>query len=122
MADEKTSKSPIAAPVKERKRSASPKKNAPKPKPLPPYHVVLLNDDDHTYDYVIGMLGDLFQHPPEKAFALAKTVDTEGRVIVLTTHKELAELKRDQILGYGADVLLASSKGSMSALIEPAPN
>jgi ATP-dependent Clp protease adaptor protein ClpS len=99
---------------KRRQRSAS------KPKKLPPFNVVLLNDDDHTYEYVIGMLGELFAHSPEKGYELAKTVDKEGRVIVLTTHKELAELKRDQILAYGADVRISKCKGSMSAVVEPA--
>jgi ATP-dependent Clp protease adaptor protein ClpS len=56
----------------------------------------------------------------EKAFTMAKEVDESGRVIVLTTHKELAELKRDQILGYGADPQMARSKGSMTAIVEPA--
>ena len=39
----------------------------------PPYHVVLLNDDDHTYEYVIEMLKALFGHPVEKGYQLAKT-------------------------------------------------
>ena len=47
-------------------------------------------------------------------------VDTTGRVILLTTTKEHAELKRDQIHGFGKDFLLARSKGPMSAIIEPA--
>ena len=38
----------------------------------PPYHVILLNDDDHTYEYVIEMLKALFGHPVEKGFQLAK--------------------------------------------------
>jgi len=86
----------------------------------PAWHVVLLDDDDHTYDYVMRMLGELFAHPPERAFRLAQHVDEHGRVIVMTTHKELAELKRDQILGFGPDPLLARSAGAMSAVIEPA--
>jgi len=92
----------------------------PKPEKLPPYNVVLLDDDDHTYDYVIEMLQKLFGHSKEKAFLMAKEVDNSGRVIVLTTHRERAELKRDQIHGYGADFRMASSKGSMSAVVEPA--
>ena len=32
----------------------------------PPYNVVLLDDDDHTYAYVIEMLKALFGHPEEK--------------------------------------------------------
>lgn len=102
------------------KRRRSKAGSKPKPKKLPPFNVVLLDDDDHSYEYVIGMLAELFAHPMEKGFKLAKTVDKDGRAIVMTTHKELAELKRDQILAYGADVRIASSKGSMSATIEPA--
>ena len=91
-----------------------------KPRKLPPYHVVLLNDDDHTYAYVIEMLAKLFRHPPERGQRLAEEVDRTGRVIVLTTTKEHAELKQQQIHDYGADVRLDSSAGSMSARIEPA--
>jgi ATP-dependent Clp protease adaptor protein ClpS len=90
-------------------------------KKQPPYNVILLNDDDHTYDYVIGMLQQLFGYPREKGQLMAKEVDTTGRVIVLTTTKEHAELKRDQIHAFGADPQLPRSKGSMSAMIEPAP-
>ena len=86
----------------------------------PPYHVVLWNDDDHSYEYVILMLLSLFGHPPEKGFVMAKQVDTQGRVIVLTTTLEHAELKRDQIHAFGKDDLVAGCKGSMRATIEPA--
>lgn len=86
---------------------------------MPRYNVVLLNDDDHTYEYVIRMLGELFGHSEQKAYLMAKEVDNVGRVIVLTTTKEHAELKRDQIHAYGPDPLLERSAGSMSAVIEP---
>jgi ATP-dependent Clp protease adaptor protein ClpS len=65
------------------------------------------------------MLLDLFGYPLEKGFTMAKEVDTRGRVIVLTTTLEHAELKRDQIHAYGKDVLVADCQGSMSAVIEP---
>lgn len=86
----------------------------------PLWNVVLLNDDDHTYDYVIEMLGKLFHHPAEKAYQMALEVDTTGRVIVLTTSKEQAEFKRDQIHAYGKDWRIPKCAGSMSAIIEPA--
>jgi ATP-dependent Clp protease adaptor protein ClpS len=92
-----------------------------KPKRQPRYNVILWNDDDHTYEYVIAMLLEIFGHRPEKGFQLAKEVDTEGRAIVLTTTREHAELKRDQITAYGKDRLIARCKGSMSATIEPVP-
>ena len=91
-----------------------------KPAQMPLFHVVLLNDDDHTYDYVIEMLKVIFAYPDEKGYQLAQEVDREGRVIVITTHRELAELKRDQIHAYGTDPRVATCKGSMSAKIEPA--
>lgn len=85
-----------------------------------PWNVVLLNDDDHTYEYVIDMLGTLFSHPPEIAFLMAQEVDRTGRVVVDRTTRERAELKQEQIHHYGADPRLPRSRGSMSADIEPA--
>lgn len=92
-----------------------------KPRILPPYHVVLLDDDHHTYEYVIVMLCRLFGCTPEKAYMLACEVDADGRVIVDTTTKERAELKQEQIHAYGRDPLIPACAGSMSAVIEPAP-
>lgn len=87
----------------------------------PPYNVVLLDDDDHTYEYVIIMLQQLFGYPPEKGYQMAKEVDTTGRVIVLTTSKEHAELKQDQIHAFGPDPFTSRKcQGSMTAVIEPA--
>lgn len=86
----------------------------------PPYHVILLNDDDHSYEYVILMLRDLFGHPVETGFEMAKEVDSQGRAIVLTTTREHAELKVDQIHAYGPDPNIERCKGSMSAVAEPA--
>ena len=90
-----------------------------RPKQQPRYNVVLWNDNDHTYQYVIAMLAELFGYPHEKGYQLATEVDRQGRTIVMTTTKELAELKRDQIHAYGKDAILAECKGSMSASIEP---
>ena len=85
----------------------------------PPYHVVLLDDQDHTYEYVIEMLGKLFGHGRDKAFQMAQEVDAAGRCNVYTGSLEQAEFKRDQIHGYGADWRISRCKGSMSAIVEP---
>ena len=106
-------KKPVAAKPAERKRS--------KPRKLPPYHVVLLDDDHHSFEYVIVMMAKLFGHNFTRGYQIAHQVDKSGRAIVLTTTKEHAELKRDQILGFGADPLIASSETAMRAVIEPAP-
>jgi ATP-dependent Clp protease adaptor protein ClpS len=47
-------------------------------------------------------------------------VDRTGKAVVLTTSREHAELKQDQIHAYGPDPLLDRCQGSMSAVIEPA--
>lgn len=86
----------------------------------PPYHVVVLNDDDHSFEYVIEMLGKLFGHSAFTAERMAWMIHTRGRCIVLTTHKEHAELKRDQVLGYGPDPRLPRSTGPLDCVIEPA--
>ncbi len=105
--------------VEEIVRRRREKKQRRKPKRLPPYHVILWDDDDHSYDYVIRMMQELFGHPMEKGYEIACQVDNSGRAIVLTTTKEHAELKRDQIHAYGKDSLIARCKGSMWATIEP---
>jgi ATP-dependent Clp protease adaptor protein ClpS len=87
---------------------------------LPQYHVILLDDDDHSYAYVIEMLGAIFGHSKAKAFKMAVEVDATGRVIVDTTTKERAELKRDQIHNYGPDWRIEHCRGSMQAVVEPA--
>jgi ATP-dependent Clp protease adaptor protein ClpS len=100
---------------KERKRDDA------APKRQPRYNVILWNDDDHTYEYVIAMLMELFAYSAEKGFLMAREVDTSGRVVVLTTTKEHAELKRDQIHAYGKDAYISACTGSMKATIEPVP-
>jgi ATP-dependent Clp protease adaptor protein ClpS len=87
---------------------------------LPPYNVVLLDDDYHSYEYVILMLKKVFGHPIEKGFEMAQEVDSTGRVVVATTNLEQAELKRDQIQAFGPDPLIPRCRGSMSATVESA--
>jgi ATP-dependent Clp protease adaptor protein ClpS len=86
----------------------------------PRWHIVLIDDDDHTYEYVIEMLGKLFHYDLIKAFQIAHEVDGSGRAIVETTVLERAEFKRDQIHAYGADRRIERCKGSMRAVLEPA--
>ena len=88
--------------------------------PEKPYYLILLDDDHHTYEYVVRMLERIFGYSREKGFAIACMVDSEGRAILMTgTHAE-AEAKQSQVHAFGADPLMADSLGSMSAVIEPA--
>ena len=87
---------------------------------VPLYRVVLLDDNDHTYDYVIEMLQRIFIFAFEQAYHHAEEVDRCGRTPLITCELPAAEFARDQIHAYGADWRLPRSKGSMSAVIEPA--
>ncbi len=93
---------------------------ATKPKKPVPWHVVLHDDNDHSYPYVVDMVARLFRKNVEDCFLMAQIVDRHGQVICETTHKERAEFKRDQIMGFGADPFIPRCKGSMTATIEPA--
>lgn len=85
----------------------------------PLYQVVLLDDDDHTYDYVIEMLQKIFIFSADQALGHAQEVDATGRTPLITCELPEAEYARDQIHGYGADWRMPRSKGSMSAVVEP---
>ena len=86
----------------------------------PMYNVVLLDDDDHTYEYVVEMLCKLFLLSETEAYQRAVEVDATGRTIVITCELPQAEFGRDQIQAYGADPRMKECKGSMSAIVEPA--
>ncbi|MDX2018032.1 MAG: ATP-dependent Clp protease adaptor ClpS [Planctomycetota bacterium] len=85
-----------------------------------PWNVVLIDDDEHTYEYVIRVLQELFRWDRAKAFKVAQTVDEEGRAVLVTTHKELAELRAEQVNSFGRDPLIRASQGGMTCVIEPA--
>jgi ATP-dependent Clp protease adaptor protein ClpS len=84
------------------------------------YHVIILNDDDHTFDYVIEMLQAVFSLPYATALAHTMEADSTGSSVVLTTNLEEAERKRDQVHAYGPDWRMPESRGSVAALVEPA--
>src|SRR3954468_23088736 len=88
--------------------------------PAPLYDVVLLDDDEHTYEYVIEMLQKLFLMAEVDAFRRAVEVDSSGRTVVITCGLSEAEFGRDQIHAYGPDWRMPQCKGSMRAVVEPA--
>ena len=85
-----------------------------------PWNVVLLDDDFHSYDYVVEMLMNIFGYKVRKAFQMTIEVDTKKRVIVWSGHLERAEAYRDEIHAYGADPRMEISRGPMSAVLEKA--
>jgi ATP-dependent Clp protease adaptor protein ClpS len=64
---------------------------------VPPYHVILENDDYHSQAFVVGVLCKVFGYAIERAYQLMMLAHTSGRAVVWTGPKEVAELKADQI-------------------------
>lgn len=87
---------------------------------IPKYRVVLLNDENHSYGYVVTMLNQVFGLTNEAAFELAKEVDSAGRVVVYTGPKEHAEFKQEQIAAFGPDPNIPHCQDSMGCELEPA--
>lgn len=116
IAEPPIAEAPVAEmPVRAKRRG----KNRKKPKRQPRYHVILWNDDEHSYGYVMRMMSRLFGFTLEKGFQIAAEVDLRGRAICTTTTLEHAELKRDQIHGFGPDRTIERCRGAMWATIEP---
>ena len=84
------------------------------------YHVIILNDDDHTIDYVVEMLQAVLGMSLHDALARTLEADSTGSSIVRTCALSEAEKKRDLIHAYGPDWRLPRSRGSIAALVEPA--
>jgi len=75
------------------KKPASTKK---KPKQLPRYKVLLHNDDVNPFDHVIRSIRELT--PLSEQDALLRTIEAHesGVSLLLVTHKERAELYKEQ--------------------------
>lgn len=112
----------VAGRVIARVRGKTPAPPAPAPAPVvPAFNVVLLNDETHTFDYVIAMLQDLFGYTAERAESLAARVDLFGRAVVCTTESQAyAEMKCAQIAARGPDTTMPESTGPCGAIVEPA--
>jgi ATP-dependent Clp protease adaptor protein ClpS len=104
----------------------SPPETAPKEETtqrlLPPYHVILANDDHHSMEFVVEVLRKVLGVTQERAIQLMLEAHTTGRAIVWTGPKEVAELKAEQFHTFHeirnpGQVDL----GPLTCTIEPAP-
>ncbi len=84
------------------------------------YHVIILNDDEHSFEYVIEMLQSVFGFSYATASARTVEADTTGSSLVLTAGQSEAEKKRDLVHAYGPDWRMPNSRGPVTALVEPA--
>ena len=98
-------------------------KNIVHPKKQPPYVVIVHNDECHTFPYVIELLRRVCGHPLAKAIEMTQQIHFTGQACVWTGALEVAELKRDQIRGYGPDFYAtATVRFPLGVTIEPLPS
>jgi ATP-dependent Clp protease adaptor protein ClpS len=88
---------------------------------VPPYNVILENDDHHSFEFVIGVLQKAMGFSPERAYQLTNEAHTSGRAVVWTGPKEVAELKVDQIRTFHELREGGRDLGPLGCSIEPAP-
>lgn len=105
---------PAAAPAPQSPAPAAPPRTTPrtsppKPQNLPPYKVLLHNDDVTPMEHVVRTIRQLTPLNAAQATVVMLTAHTRGLALVLVTHKERAELFVKQF----------RSKG-LTATIEPA--
>ena len=105
------------APVKEIQTNASIQEEV-KTKTVRHWKVVLYNDEDHTYDYVVAVLVACCGMAREQAFRCAVEVDLTGRTTVFYGSQDECMRVSEKINGWGPDHRLLRSRGSMNSAVE----
>lgn len=93
-----------AAPVKPRKSPQS-----PPPKQLPPYKVILHNDDANSIEDVIDTIVMLTPLKEQEAELRTQEAHKKGQSLLLTTHKERAELYQQQFASRNLTVTIEAA-------------
>jgi ATP-dependent Clp protease adaptor protein ClpS len=88
---------------------------------IPPYNVILENDDYHSFEFVLEVLQKALGCNQQRAFLLTQQAHTSGRAVVWTGTKEVAELKHDQIRTFEEIRADGRKLGPLGCSIEPAP-
>jgi ATP-dependent Clp protease adaptor protein ClpS len=65
---------------------------------LPPFRVLLHNDDVNTIDHVVDSIVELTPLDHGRAVEVTLEAQQSGAALVLVTHQERAELYRDQFV------------------------
>lgn len=93
-----------------------------RPQPQLPYVVVLHNDAEHTFPHVIETLMKVFGYSREKSLSLTRQIHHDGRGVVWSGNREVAELKRDQIRSAGTDFYATTRVDfPLRVTVEPVP-
>ena len=87
---------------------------------IPPYNVILENDDHHSFEFVIEVLRKVLGCTEQRAFQLTELAHKSGRAIIWTGSKEVAELKVEQVSTFN-EIRGSLKLGPLGCSLEPAP-
>lgn len=90
----------VAKPVRKRQPKRKP------PQPLPPWKVLLHNDDKNEFPFVIKTIVELTPLNEQDATQRTREANDTGVALLLTTHKERAELYQEQFQSKGLIVTI----------------
>ena len=88
---------------------------------VPPYHVILLNDDHHSMQFVVEVLCRVLGCSAERAYQLMMEAHNSGRAVIWTGTREVAELKAEQVLTFTEKRDDGRDLGPLGCSVEPAP-
>jgi ATP-dependent Clp protease adapter protein ClpS len=94
-----------AATAKPKKKGKTDPKHRP-PQMLPPWKVLLHNDDKNDMVFVVDTIVELTPLNKQDAELRMKEADDSGVALLLVTHKERAELYKDQFESKGLTVTI----------------
>ena len=83
-----------------------PEKSAPRPRQLPPYKVLLHNDDVNDMLHVVKVICELTPLEPNDAILKMTEAHKTGVALLLVTHKERAELYAEQFATFKITVTI----------------
>lgn len=84
------------------------------------FGLVLLNDDTHTFDYVITVLHNVFGISAEAGYAMAETIHLHGWRVIFTGSWQEVVQKRAEVLACGPDPRMPNSTGPLNVEIHEA--
>jgi ATP-dependent Clp protease adaptor protein ClpS len=88
---------------------------------IPPYNVILENDDHHSMQFVVEVLTKVLGCSVERAFQLMMEAHNAGRAVIWTGTREVAELKAEQIQTFPEIRDDGAHLGPLGCSVEPAP-
>jgi len=86
--------------------AVAPAKTQPKPRVLPPFKVLLHNDDVNDMLHVVRVITELTPLTVEEAVQRMFEAHFMGVALLLVTHRERAELYAEQFATYGLKVTI----------------